>query len=192
MAMQTRRWIGWLAVAAIVALTIAMNGVDTETRITGGTPSQQEMARWAIGRFEAAGLPLPSLEIRFHPTPNGCDGRLGGYSDGKADLCGVHVNLMARRTLLHEMAHGWVGSTASAGLKARFLRLRQLESWNDLGVDWQERGTEHAAEIIGWALCDQGTGTQLPSIPRNAPDQLADAYQLLTGRPLPELSDLRH
>jgi hypothetical protein len=190
--MRTTRRIGWLAVAAMVALTIAMTRVNPETRITGGTPSQQEMARWAIGRFEAAGLSLPSLEIRFHPTPNGCDGRLGGYADGTADLCGTHVNLMSRRTLLHEMAHGWVGSTVSAGLKARFLRLRQLESWNDPGVDWQERGTEHAAEIIGWALCDQGTGTQLPSIPRNAPDQLADAYQLLTGRPLPELSDVRH
>jgi len=185
--MQTRRWIGWLAVAAIVALAIGMNG-DTETRITGGTPAQQEMARWAIGRFGAAGLSLPSLEIRFHPTPNGCGGRLGGYADGTADLCGVHVNLMSRRTLLHEMAHGWVGSTVSAGLRARFLRLRQLESWNDQSLDWDERGTEHAADIISWALCDQGTGIHLPSIPRNAPDQLADGYELLTGRPLPELS----
>jgi len=187
--MQTRRWIGWLAVATMVALTVAMSRVDTQTRISGGTPAQQEMARWAIGRFEAAGLSLPSLEIRFHPTPNGCGGRLGRYSDGKADLCGVHVNLMSRRTLLHEMAHGWVGTSVSAGLKDRFLRLRQLESWNDPGVDWQERGTEHAAEIIGWALCDQGTGTQLPSVPRNAPAQLGDGYELLTGRPLPDLSD---
>lgn len=187
--METRRWIGWLAAAAMVALTIAMTWVDTETKITGGTPAQQEMARWAIGRFETAGLSLPSLEIRFHPTPNGCDGRLGGYAGGTVDLCGVHVNLMSRRTLLHEIAHGWVGATVSADLKARFLRLRQLESWNDPRVDWQERGTEHAADIISWALCDQGTGTQLPSIPRNAPDHLADGYELLTGRPLPQLSD---
>ena len=162
--------------------------IDTETKITGGTPAQRTMARWAIGRFEAAGLSLPSLEIRFHPTPIGCGGRSGGYSDGTADLCGVHVNLMSRRTLLHEMAHGWVGSTVSAGLRARFLRLRQLESWNDQSLDWDERGTEHAADIISWALCDQGTGIHLPSIPRNDLDQLADGYELLTGRPLPELS----
>src|SRR4026208_1041441 len=94
--METRRWIGWLATAAMVALTIAMTRVDTETRIAGGTPAQQEMARWAIGRVEGGGLSLPSLEIRFHPTPLGCDGRSGGYSDGKVDLCGVHVNLMSR------------------------------------------------------------------------------------------------
>jgi hypothetical protein len=181
---------GWLAITAVATMTLVVSRIDTETKITGGTHAQRTMARWAIGRFEAAGLSLPSLEIRFHSTPIGCDGRLGSYADGAADLCGVHVNLMARRTLLHEMAHGWVGSTASAGLKARFLRLRQLESWNDPEVDWDQRGTEHAAEIIGWALCDQGTGTQLPSFPRNAPEQLADAYKLLTGRPLPELSDL--
>jgi hypothetical protein len=188
--METRRWIGRLAITAMATMTLAVSRIETETKITGGTPAQRTMAHWAIGRFEAAGLSLPSLEIRFHATPNGCDGHQGAYSDGTADLCGVHVNLMSRRTLLHEIAHGWVGSTVSADLKARFLRLRQLESWNDPGVDWQERGTEHAAEIIGWALCDQGTGTQLPSFPRHAVDQLADGYQLLTGRPLPELPDL--
>jgi hypothetical protein len=177
-----------LAAGAMVALTVVMTRVDTQTRITGGTPAQQEMARWAIGRFEAAGLSLPALEIRFHPTPNGCGGRSGGYADGKADLCGVHVNLLSRRDLLHEMAHGWVGSTVSAGLRARFLRLRQLESWNDQALDWDERGTEHAADIISWALCDQGTGIHRPSIPRNDVSQLADGYELLTGRPLPELS----
>lgn len=187
--MQTRRSIGWLGITAIATITLVASRIDTETKITGGTPEQQQMARWAVGRFEAAGLSLPSLEIWFHPTPNGCDGRLGSYSDGTAELCGVHVNEMARRTLLHEMAHGWVGSTVSADLEARFLRLRQLESWNDPDVDWEERGTEHAAEIISWAIDDQGTGTDLPSVPRNALDQLADAYELLTGRPLPELSE---
>jgi hypothetical protein len=186
--MGTRRWIGWLAVVSMVTLTVAMSRVDTQARITGGTRAQQEMARWAIGRFEAAGLSAPPLEIRFHPTPHGCGDRLGRYEDGTADLCGVHVNMLSRRTLLHEIAHGWVGSTVSAGLRARFLRLRQLESWNDPGADWQERGTEHAAEIIGWALCGKGMGTQLPSIPRHDPDQLAAGYELLTGSPLPELS----
>jgi hypothetical protein len=184
--MRTTRWIGWLTVAAMVALTLAMSRVVTETGITGGTPAQQAMARWAVGRFEAERLMLPSLEIRFHRSTNGCEGRLGGYSNGTADLCGEHVNWMSRRTLLHEMAHGWVEATASSDLKARFLRLRQLETWNDHDVDWEERGTEHAAEIISWALDGQPTGIQQASIPRNDPDELAAAYELLTGRPLPE------
>jgi hypothetical protein len=171
----------------MVALTLAMSLVETETRITGGTPAQQAMARWAVGRFETAGLSLPALEIRFHGSRDGCDGRLGLYSDGTANLCGEHVNLMTRRTLLHEMAHGWAGSAVSADLRARFLRLRQLETWNDHDAAWEQRGNEHAAEIVGWALCDQGTGTRSPSIPHNDPEEIAEAYELLTDRPIPEL-----
>ena len=184
--MQTRRWIGRLAVGAMVALTLAMSSIETETRITGGTPAQQGMARWAVGRFEAERLVLPSLEIRFHRSTDGCEGRMGGYSNGTADLCGKYVNWMSRRTLLHEMAHAWVDANVSADLEARFMRLRQLETWSDHAVDWEERGTEHAAEIISWALDGQGTGIRRASIPRNEPVQLARAYELLTGNPLPE------
>jgi hypothetical protein len=170
----------------MAAMTLAMNRIDTETRISGGTPAQQAMARWAVGRFEVNELKLPSLEIRFHRSRNGCEGRMGGYSNGTANLCAEHVNWISRRTLLHEMAHGWVDANVSADLEARFLRLRQLETWNDHDVDWEERGTEHAAEIIAWALDGQGTGIDRASIPRNEPIQLARAYELLTGNPLPE------
>ena len=90
--MQTRRWIGWLVVTVMAAMTLAMNRIDTETRVTGGTPAQQAMARWAVGRFERNELRLPSLEIRFHRSTNGCEGRIDGYSNGTADLCGEHVN----------------------------------------------------------------------------------------------------
>jgi hypothetical protein len=184
--MRTTRWIGWLTVAAMVALTVAMSRVETETLIIGGTPAQKVMARWAVERFTAGGMDLPSLEVRFHRTLTGCGGRMGSYRDGEAAICGTHVNSISRRTLLHEMAHAWVDANVSADLEARFLRLRQLETWNDHSVDWEERGTEHAAEIISWALDGQGTGTDRPSIPRRGPEELATAYALLTGLPLPD------
>jgi len=79
----------------------------------------------------------------------------------------------------------WVDANVSADLEARFLRLRQVETWSDHDFDWEERGTEHAAEIISWALDGQETGVRRASIPRNEPIQLAEAYELLTGRPLP-------
>lgn len=172
----------------MVMLTLVVNRTETEIEITGGTSTQRAMARWAIGRFEAEGLRLPSLEIRFHGSPSGCGGRMGSYEDGIADSCGELDDRRGRRMLLHEMAHGWVEASVSADLKVRFLRLRQLEAWNDHEMDWEERGTEHAAEIISWALCDQGTGTHQASIPRNDPGQLAAAYLLLTGRTLPNLT----
>ena len=169
----------------MAAMMLAVNRIETETRITSGTSTQRAMARWAVGRFEAGGLRLPSLEIRFHRSTDGCEGRMGGYSNGTADLCSKYVNWMSRRTLLHEMAHAWVDVHVSADLEARFLRLRQLETWNDHAIDWEERGTEHAAEIISWALDGQGTGIRRASIPMNDPNQLAEAYELLTGLPLP-------
>ena len=51
-------------------------------------------------------------------------------------------------------------------------------------VDWEERGTEHAAEIISWALDGQGTGTDRPSIPMNDPNHLADGVRA-AHRPAP-------
>ena len=184
--MQTRPWIGWLVAGTMVALTLAMHRVETETRITGGTAAQQAVARWAVGRFTANELDLPSLQVRFHEDRIGCDGRSGIYRNGAADICGVHVNWISRRALLHEMAHAWVEANVSADLEARFLRLRQLETWDDYDVEWEARGTEHAAEIISWALDGQQTGIRQASIPRNDPAELAAGYELLTGHPLPD------
>jgi hypothetical protein len=156
--------------------------------ISGGTPAQRAMARWAVGRYVAAGLSLPQLDIRFHESPDGCEKRLGYYAGGVASLCGTHVSQMARRTLLHELAHGWLASNLTDAARARFLRARGLWTWNDGRVPWERRGFEQGAEIISWALHDQGTGILLPSIPDHAPEQLSRAYVLLTGRSLPDLA----
>ncbi len=85
--MRTTRWIGTAIVVAI-ALTgagtarpseaVALRGVT----VSGGTAEQRELARWAIGRFEATGLELPPIEIRFHSGGSGCRGHLG-YSRGE-------------------------------------------------------------------------------------------------------------
>ncbi len=40
---------------------------------------------------------------------------------------------------------------------------------------------------MSWALGDQGTGYLRPFIPDNSVSQLTGAYELLTGKPLPEL-----
>jgi hypothetical protein len=183
--MRTTRWIGTAMVATVTALTLGAAVPKTGITVAGGTPPQQAMAEWAVGRFVAGGLSLPPLEIRFHPTRDGCRARLGYYLDGAVDLCGTHTNQMARRTLLHEMAHGWVESNLSEAGRDRFLELRALSTWNDHTVAWEERGFEQAAEIMSWALGDQGTGILRPSIPRNSLEQLTDAYELLTGNPLP-------
>ena len=54
-----------------------------------------------------------------------------------------------------------------------------------MGPSGNSEGTEQGAEIIEWALGEQGDGTLLPSIPGNDPGQVAVAYEMLTGRPMP-------
>jgi hypothetical protein len=178
-----------MAVAGVVAaMTLGAGQPDWGPVITGGTPSQRAMARWALAGFAAEGLLLPPLEIRFLASESACRGGLGFYVDGVARICGISATRMTRRTLLHEMAHGWINSNLSVDEQLRFLELRGLRTWNADGVPWEERGFEQAAEVMSWALCDQGTGYLRPLIPNNSVEQLSEAYELLTARPLPNLA----
>jgi hypothetical protein len=175
-----------VAVLAAVAI-LAAPTLDRGVAVVGGTSEQRAMARWAVGRFNADGFVLPPLEIRFHEDREGCRGILAYYSDGVADMCRRNTDLMAARSLLHEIAHGWVEANVTGSERERFLQVRGLSTWNDRSVDWDARGFEHAAEIIAWAIGDQSEGTLAPSLPRNSRDELADAYETLTGGPLPRI-----
>jgi hypothetical protein len=184
--MDTGRWIGRGALVAALVLGLAGWRAASGVAIDGGSPAQRAMTLEAADRFREAGLGEPTVLIRFHEERDPCDGRTGRSYEGIVDLCGIHTNELSRRTVLHEMAHAWIDAHVSAGLEERFLRLRQLEVWNDHDVEWEQRGSEQAAEIVEWALAGQPTGTELPSIPDRDPSQLAEGYELLTGQPLPD------
>jgi len=171
---------------ATVVVGLAGWRAGSGVAIEGGSTAQTVMTLESAGRFREAGLGEPTVRIRFHDDREACDGRTGRSWNGTVDLCGIHTNDLSRRTVLHEMAHAWLDAHVTAGLEERFLRLRQLERWNDHDDEWEQRGSEQAAEIVEWALAGQGTGTELPSIPHNDPPQLAEAYELLTGRQLPD------
>lgn len=173
-----------VAVAAMAALGAVHPNADVT--IIGGTSAQRAMARLAVNRFLADGLSLPPLQIHFHPHRSGCHWRLGSYEDGVASICGTHANQMSFRGVLHEMAHGWLDANLSEIDRARFLDLRGLRVWNDPEVPWDERGFEQAAEIMAWALGDQGDGILRPSFPDNSIGELRAAYGLLTGHALPD------
>jgi hypothetical protein len=146
-------------------------------------PDELALARWAVGRYAAAHLRLPPMDLYFHDDPSGCHGRNGYFVTGRVDLClGGFLNLSARHTVLHEMAHGWSEVALTGTARARFLAARGLSTWNDLGVDWPQRGWEQAADIVAWGI---GDGVLRPTIPDNDPLALAEAYRLLTGRAAP-------
>src|SRR5262245_23572347 len=87
--------------------------------VSGATTQQIEMTRWAVRRFEIAGLEPPSVEIAFHVGPGGCAGNVGFARLGKVDICSALVNAMSRRVLLHEMGHIWLDENLSLAVRNR-------------------------------------------------------------------------
>jgi len=170
----------WLGSAGATGAVTIHPRVD----VSSASPKQLELARWAVGRFEAAGLGPPLLEIAFHADPSGCGGHQGFARLARVDVCTSLVNAMTRRTLLHEMSHIWLDQNVTRSIEADFLALRELPSWNAFEDPWQLRGYEQGAEIIAWALGERILTAQ---IPENDPTAIGDAFDLLTGRPLPEI-----
>jgi len=156
----------------------AAAAIRPNVEVTGATPEQLAMARWAIGRFEIAGLEPPSVDIGFHGDRAGCGGHIGFARQGRVDVCSVLVNAMSRRALLHEMSHIWLDQNVGSYVRDRFLDLRDLSSWNANGDPWELRGYEQGAEIIAWSL---GERILTPQIPYAEWEDLDVAFRLLTG-----------
>jgi hypothetical protein len=152
--------------------------IRSNVEVSGATPQQLELARWAVGRFKIAGLKAPVVEIRFHTDSSGCAGHLGYAQAGRVDMCTVLANEMARRNLLHEMSHVWIDQNVSPAERERLLELRGLRSWNASTDRWGMRGYEQGAEIMAWVLGNRVLSAQIPD---NEPTQLIAAFQLLTG-----------
>jgi len=167
---------GWLLRSEQATDTVA---IRPTIEVTGATPQQLSLARWAVGRFEMAGLEPPALEIAFHGDPSGCQGHMGWARSGRVDVCTVLANEMSRRNLLHEMSHIWLDQNLGIGTRNAFLQERGLSSWNSSRDPWELRGYEQGAEIMAWALGDRILS---PQIPDNEPKRLAAAYELMTGK----------
>jgi hypothetical protein len=183
-----------LLVPVLAAAVLAGGGVHPEpgptpvivadtVRVFGADAEHQRLVRWAFGRYEHAGLEVPPVDVHFHPDTSGCYGHLGSALGRRLDICVVIVSEIGRDALLHEMGHAWVDENVSVEVRERFMRMRGLTAWNDQGVIWDERGFEHAAETLAWAL---GHRFLAPGIPDHGPVELTAAFELLTGGlPLP-------
>jgi hypothetical protein len=166
--------------------TVAQHA-DPATRWTATELSTDEEAvvAWAYDRYAAAGLTLPAVEVVAHPTTDPCLGRAGAHTvvDGRSviHLCRRLERPLAEFLLLHELGHAWDAAALPPARRAAFLAVRGLEEWrNDDPERWDERGAEHAAEILVWGLMDRPV--RLIQIPRTSCAELLVAYLVLTGR----------
>ena len=159
--------------------------IRSNVEVTGAA-EQLAMVRWAMERFEIAGLEPPVVEIAFHRGLSGCGGHLGFARQGEVDLCTTLVDPIARRALLHEMGHIWLDQNLSDPERERFLEVRGVHAWNDSSDAWGLRGYEQGAEIMAWALGERILTSQIPD---NEPIQLARGFELLTGSAPPAYAD---
>ena len=163
----------WMLSARATAVVAVRSNVEVT-----GTTEQVAMARWAVERFEIAGLQPPAVEIAFHRDLSGCGGHLGLAREGEVDVCTTFVDAPARRALLHEMGHIWLDQNLSVPERESFLEFRGLHAWNSSSDMWMLRGYEQGAEIMVWALGERILTAQIPD---NEPILLARAFELLTG-----------
>ncbi len=142
------------------------------------------VAPWARERFVEAGLTLPLFNIEAAGGVDDCGGNtavaIHGTSTSRIILCtnSDASDVVLKRTVLHEMAHIWARAHVDGETRDAFIALRGVPSWDDESR-WDLRGSEHAAEIITWALMDDEL--QLLTLADHDPASLTAGYELLTG-----------
>ena len=161
--------------------------------IYNGSESRRALVEWALERYAEAGLPEPVPRTISFPPSVECviyEGLATDTGDGvDLDLCfgeeetctgdDCHPSTAAKSTLLHELGHVWTVQYADAEARDAFLAARGLEVWSGEGVDRDHLGTEHAAEILAWALLDEPTWAA--RLPDNDCEDLAAGFRALTG-----------
>lgn len=174
-----------LTAAIIIGLIpsgMAVDGGDqaNDMVIVTQEPGQMEMVDWALGRFEAAGLELPPLLIRFPDRESPlCDG-VQGRTFLLADPIEVRVCWNSEFILLHELAHAWEYANVPVDNHGHFSEMRDgVESWGSPDDPWKAQGREHAANVIAWGLLDDPY-----PVSDTYPNDIAsmvEAFHFLTG-----------
>ncbi len=142
---------------------------------------------WTQNLFTAAGFEPPAVTVEFFESDERCGGARGRawLDQAKIAICATHSNpdvqlQWRQRTLLHELAHAWIDENVSPADLAAFTELRGLETWSPRDVAWEERATEHAAEIFMWGI-QGGDYTVDFSIDGTSCPELSEGYELLSG-----------
>lgn len=117
---------------------------------------------WAESLFSDPGFGFPVAAVEFYRSEEACGGARGRAYLSDENLativvCATHRSAAVeetwrQRTLLHELAHAWVDQNVDDEDLLAFTELRGLEEWSSRSVKWEDRATEHAAEILMWGM----------------------------------------
>jgi hypothetical protein len=157
--------------------------------LCNATDDLRDLAAWALARFGEAGLDVPRpIRMGFPPSARCRTGSGWAIDTGdgvEIQMCLGHetveggTSVLARFTMLHELAHVWTNEHLDDDGRARFLSARGLAAWWDPDLEWAELGAEHAAEIVAWGLMDEAL--PIARLPDASCDRLEEGYRMLTG-----------
>ncbi len=141
-----------------------------------------QLVDWVRDLYNQAGLTIPATDVYFHSIRQPCLGYAGLHTTSagrhRIDVC-MQDRPKREHTILHEFAHAWAHTNLTDDTRQAFLARRGLETWHDSDTDWEEQGTEHAAEIIAWGLNHQ---CRTPGhIGDYDPATFAATFEFLTG-----------
>lgn len=148
-------------------------------------PADGYLVSWAQGRWHAAGLSLPPVDVIFHDRREGCAGHIGIFANG--DRPSIHLcigdeplSVGGRKTVLHELGHAWAAAHLEDAERIALARRWERPGWNEPDLRWHERGSEVLAEVIAWGLMDRSL--EMPALPGWGTDDLEREFTLVTGR----------
>ena len=184
----------------VVTGTVRVGGQRIE--IHNGAAALERLVLWAMGRFETAGLPAPSVaSITFDEATTapqcaadrrGLSVDLGGSAHVfvctgeeracEGEACTAFV-ANARLLVLHELAHAWMYREVDESTQRAFMEHMGVAAWSSADVIWYDRGVEQAAQVLAWGLMDESIP---PRRLGNRPcEQLVESFRVLTGKQPP-------
>jgi hypothetical protein len=152
--------------------------------VEGASASQTDRLTLALARFTEAGLELPNLKVIFSTDAAACKEHHGLFSTA-FDPWRISICSPLDFVYEHELAHAWEHAMLNDQLRRQFMDLRGSTVWSGKDTPWNQRGQEDLAFVIQQGL----SGLPLPRTLSGEAVSRVKAFELLTGRPAPRLTE---